>query len=504
MLQCPNCHKIMEDGAKFCSECATLLVPMEEIQEEIPEEEAALDANDTEELKEDPDTIQQIEESAQPAGTKKHPRKGMFVSMLLAILAVVAMYVFYEDLGFDTSKKETGNAVLYVKDGELYYNDFGEKGETQITKNLSGAMSEKEKMSNVVRLSLDGKTVFYPDRMGAGTNGFSLYCIKPYKDELPIKLGNDVIWYDISEKGDIVYYITADQTLYRHDLNEKTKIAKDVLSVSLATDGKKAVYFTENALYSFIDNQSSKIASGVTQYCTDEEVKIVYYANKDGFYRYNFTDSRLIGTAKATVLSTKGVNVVMFDEEAYYVVTQIGKYELDCTQNTDKFLFSTTGNTFYYSEPIDTNGTLFDVYRVQIKEGVPQTAVLCESDVSVCITATDNAVVCLKDAKGNAGDLYIGGKCYGYDVNAMSIVKNASDEIAFLADCDESGMGTLTVFDGKKSEAVRADAIGCKYTEKGELVFLCDVGQTTKKGDLYRMVNGKEELVSDNVSILIS
>ena len=215
----------------------------------------------------------------------------------------------------------------------------------------------------------------------------------------------------------------------------------------------------------------------------------------------NSATSQAIGTADASMMASGGVNLVFKDEEALYVATQIGKYELDCVWTTAYFWFSDSGNALYYAEPLDGQTTCFDVYRVQIEDGKPQTAVLCEADVSCVLDVNDTSAICMKDMRGSVGDLYIAGICCGYDVSFM-IAQSSSDEIAFLADCDENGAGTLTVFDGKKTATVRADVSGVAYTDQDELIFLCDV--RNGKGDLYRVVNGEAKLICEGASILLS
>ncbi len=510
MLKCPNCHKIMEDGAKFCSECASSLVPLEENENALPKEALVEEIVAEMEESEVTEVIVETEESEETAEpekepVKKHSRKGVFVSMLLAILAVVAMYIFYEDLGFGTSQKGSNDVVLYLKDGELYYNDLSGSGEIQITKDLAGALSVTEMSLISVKLSDDGKTVFYPDRAGAGTDGYSLYCTKPGSDELPVKLGNDITWYDIDGAGSVVYYITTEKIMYRHDLQSKTKIAVGVETLTVSDNGKKAVYRTEDGgLYLIEDNTAAKkIASRASAYYVSGSMDCLYYTAADGLWRFDFADSYKIGSDKAEVLNYRDCNLVFIDDGVCYLVTNVGKYELDCEKSASDFLFSVSGEVLFYCESVGEDTNINDVYRVQIKDGKPGAAVLCDSDASGCFLVNDTTIGCFKDVKEHVGDLYINGKCYGYDVNLYSLVRDGSKAVAFLADCAADGSGTLTVFDGKDTFTVRSDVSGCSYTAKGELVFLCDMGKSNGKGDLYRIVGNEAKPVTDGVSMLV-
>jgi len=104
--------------------------------------------------------------------------------------------------------------------------------------------------------------------------------------------------------------------------------------------------------------------------------------------------------------------------------------------------------------------------------------------------------------KDDLGDLYINGKCLGYEVSAQMIKWDGVEGVAFLADCDAVS-GVLTVFDGKKASSLRGDVAAFAYTAKGEIVFLCDVGQNSGQGDICRMVDGNAVVVADGVTHLI-
>lgn len=491
MIKCPKCGNEMKDGAKFCSECATPLPGSAiEIETTPKTEESAVPAVVA------PEVVAAEEVPAPPATQKRRSIKGLFLSLLLAIVAVVAMYVFYEDLGFVTPKTKAANVVLYVKDGQLYYNDLDAAKEYQITKDLESTGKSHVDIMLSVRLSADGKTVFYPDRTGGEDDSYALYCATPGGDALPIKLGSDVILYSISDKGDLVYYITTDGSLYRHDLTAKNKIDNKASAVTVAKDGKEVVYLCENGLY-YIEGDANpkRISADVSRYDAAKNLDYVYFSKEDGYYCFDKKEMYQIASKNATLHSgwTNGC-LVFEDEDTFYLAKGKEKYALDCAENAQRFLFSQSGEALYYLEGNDA-------YCVKIKNGKPGAATLCESDVGDMLGVVENSLVCLKDMKdASMGDLYIGGKCVGADVSLITIAFNKDKQLAYLADCTD-GSGTLVVYENKPKNLGTVEARDLAYTEKGELlVHTIQSG----KGELYRLLDGKLTWLADDVSWIVT
>ena len=91
MKKCPNCQKIALDAdAAFCSACATALIECEPSEKQEKRE------------------------------TDGRSRRGLLICILIAICAVIAMYVYFDELGFERSKKEA-SAVSAVATKEQVF-----------------------------------------------------------------------------------------------------------------------------------------------------------------------------------------------------------------------------------------------------------------------------------------------------------------------------------------------------------------------------------------------
>ncbi len=463
MIKCPSCNKEMEDGARFCSQCGYAF-PEEEAR---PAEEAAEQAVSQVEMTEAPlsasvKTQPKEEQTAPVTKTADNPQKrstkGVWVSMLVAILAVVCMYVFYGELGFDSPKGKTNSAVVYVKEGQLRYNDL-DGTELQLTKDLAGAVTEDEydRLADLVKISPDGKTVFYPDRNGFD-GGVALYSVKIGTDALPTKLGNDIAEYQLLSDGVSVLYLSSDGSLYRYDGTQKSKVKADVT----------AFYHTDGLSYA-------------------------YFLTESGLYYYDTSAKKITGSAQP--IGYGGGTLVYREADKTYVVMGDRRGEWDLPTDVAEVRPDEKGSTLYYTEEIGEG--LYDLYCVTIEDGKMGAPRLWEGDVQNYLMCGATALS-VKDG----GDLYVNGVCLGYDVSSQQIASNGN-MIAFLADCDTVGNGRLCLWEGKKSSAVRDDVAMLGFTAKAELFYLCDVGKTSGKGSLY--LHGRQPtLIADDVSFVIA
>ncbi len=465
-MQCPNCHKELAPDAKFCSQCGAPIAPPPEeetalLEEELAQPEAVSALSEEEAVLSEEDLNLSAEEPV-PSSPAKRSRKGVLVSMLLAVLAVVCMYVFYGELGFDAPETKGNDAVLYVKDGELFYNDQNGK-EVQLTKDLAGAVADFNLLDVFVKLSSDGKTVFYPDRAGADGNGISLYCTQIGNEQLPVKLGNGIVSYQVLSDGKTVYYLDAEGNLFLYDQNKKTKLRSAVQTI-YTTDDKDYLYCqTENGIYFHQKDQTKQLANNSVQ-----------------------------------LLAHGAGMLVCRDGDKTYVIQADRAMEWNLPQNATQIGISLSGKELYYCEAA---GELLDLYSATVRDGKIDTARLWEGDI-LGYLVTETSPLAFKDgneARGTA-DLYCNGMLLGYDVLPEK-VRMVGDCIVFLADCDENS-GTLTVYEGKKNRILRTDVFDLQLTSSGKIVFLADVAAKSGTGELYRH-GDKAELVASNVAKIV-
>lgn len=342
MIQCPKCAKQLPDGTAFCDECGTKIEPAFFCPNCGTQTSASagfcgncgfsLQAQAVQK----PSTVQTVKPAATGffsgliAKISALPKKllalgGGAVALLLVIVILLSIFL-------------TGgpnNYSLYFKDGELYYADVDDFEPFEVTANLYNttyAFSE---------LSSDGKTLFYLDET-YNTGGSVLYYRSVNDpDEEPIKIDSNVDFFVINNSGDIVTYFKKDtNTLYQHDLNERTKIASDVADFAVTPDGETVLYTIKkdnqtNLYYKEWGDDAVKIASDI-QYVAyvSEDLETVYYtkggtkeddstAYKD-YVLYKSED----GEEGIKIVSDINYAIVFDSNEIYYTKSETQKINL--------------------------------------------------------------------------------------------------------------------------------------------------------------------------------
>lgn len=306
MLICPKCNKELEDGVKFCDTCGaqifeTIFCP--NCGEKTSTEFAFCEQCGAS-IKEDV-TIKAISEKENSnkkliEEIKSLPKKWL-LGISGGIVIVVLIIIFIGQALIGGGNK---NYCLYVKDEEIVYDDFSDEGVFELTSRLYDSQSDVElgindeyMISYYVKVSKDGKYVFYPDRLENEMQGCTLYCRnvnKPKED--PIKVDSEVTYYEINDAGTKVIYLKEDG-LYLNDLEDKEKIANDVKNVLYVSENLGTVYYeSEEGLYKNVigEDDVTKIASDVNYvekiydsgeiYYTKEEieeVKLIDYVTDD-------------------------------------------------------------------------------------------------------------------------------------------------------------------------------------------------------------------------------
>ncbi len=209
----------------------------------------------------------------------------------LALLTVIVIVISI----FAGNGKTPGYA-LYFKDEEMQFTFTSKIKPFEVTEDLmdDGTISTTSAALFTV-MSEDGKTLFYADRIDAGDSGYNLYYrnVKKPKAE-PERIDSNVVSYIITSDNAVVYK-SSDGELYKHNLKEKTRIAKDVSSYTVSEDGKH-IYFVddEKRLYYITGKKDKeKLEGDITNlYGVDEKGTTVYYIKNATLYKRNIKKDR--------------------------------------------------------------------------------------------------------------------------------------------------------------------------------------------------------------------
>ncbi len=344
MLICPNCGKELAEGTAFCDNCGTAIPA-------APAAETVFCANCGTQTDASSEFCQNcgaaLNAEAAPAPAKKFQITKKMLTLGAAAVAALALIVVVLCLVFSGGKKDL---ALYLKDDEIWTNNFAKKGTFEVTSKLLDG--DNAYMKGYCILSKDNKTLFFPDKIDS--DGYTLYYRDiTKKDSEAFKIDADVEEYTVSKDGKIVTYQknekrdadlgTSVYDVYQYDMKkqEKSKVASDVQDVTLGSDGKTLFYINdENELFvKQVGKDKVKLSADVYSVVgVSENNKTVYYKtfeqiekkDDDGNVIESYKEFDLfkqkIGKDKENI--AKDVDSVYFvdeDEVLFYVTAETKK-----------------------------------------------------------------------------------------------------------------------------------------------------------------------------------
>ncbi len=298
MIKCPKCNRELSDGAKFCAGCGspvfeTIFCPncgKQTSTEFAFCQSCGASVTKTPAAEQTAAPVTEQVKSA-PVGKKKLPKKAiLFGGIGVAVIAVLIIVIAL------VSGKSENNYALYVKDGEIYYNDLKKSSESlQLTSRLydSGEVSDEALSESGYQLgcytymSENGKYIFFPDKIGDGDSGFNLY----YKevsdlDEEATKIDSDVRLYFVNSSATRIIYLKGDEGdlyLYNIGKDSKEKITSDVISIEhLNEDFSTLYYIKDGSLYKYVvGKDSDKVVSDVYEVVKIYDSGEIYYLKSE-------------------------------------------------------------------------------------------------------------------------------------------------------------------------------------------------------------------------------
>ena len=334
MITCPNCGKELEDGTRFCDECGVQIVEAifcQNCGQQTSSEyafcqycgsplAAAAPAAPAAPTVEAPKAENKLK-----ALLEKIPKK----MLMIGAGAVAALLVLIVVLAIALSGGKKNNYILYVKDKEMYFTQVSKIKPWQVTDNLvdsegvenSSIASAASTIGRYVRLSEDGKKIFYVDRIGS--NGISLYYRSATNSKKEAeKIDSNIDEYQITKDGKTVVYTKGEEgDLYIHDLKDKEKVATNVSNFAIDENAKIIIWMDkeDNLYIKKGKKDKEKLDSEIDNIeLISEDFKTIWYTKEGSFYKL------VLGKDKEKIASDIYTVLVAYESgEFYYLKSSI-------------------------------------------------------------------------------------------------------------------------------------------------------------------------------------
>ncbi|MBQ8627537.1 MAG: zinc ribbon domain-containing protein [Agathobacter sp.] len=289
MITCPNCKTELANETKFCTTCGA---PIKKNPKKIPMKIWAIGA-------------------------------GAVVALIVVVVIIAAI------LGAGSKDKYT----VYLKDGELQLNLLNGKDSIEITSKFVGSMDEDYATAvagyahYLVKLSKDGKTIFYPDKFDGSSYTFDLY----YRSATNAKA-------------------------------EEKKIASDVYSYALSKDGKFVIYANHKGLYEYNFKDDEKIDGDIEAYWISEDCKSIVYTTNDGdVYRWEHgKESKKLESSVNVQYVSQDLSTIIFLEDSTLYVKKGTEDKIQIDDNVSEVVQSYENGGIYYTKISTTMTTMGD------------------------------------------------------------------------------------------------------------------------------------------------
>lgn len=340
MITCPVCGVRLADGTKFCHSCGANVVPKrfcpncgEQVDPQSPFCQNCGTPVGGPENKPAPEkkSLKDL------LGNKELLKKVLLFGGIGGAVIAVLILVISLLVG---GKDPVSRYGLYLKDQELMLCDLKKNEDLhQLTKDLLNGSDSIFQYSlwGLIRISEDGKYIFYPEKYSASSDDYYRYDYTLYFKELDdlegkgTKIDSNVKVYDINSSAGIVMYTKGDDcSLYQYDIEEgsKDKISSDTSysSFYMSEDGETVVFVTKDKdLYVKCEGEDKeKLASEISyiEYVS-EDCETLYYTKDDVLYKH------VVGKDREKLLSDVSDVILIYESgEMYFVRSEEEKVEM--------------------------------------------------------------------------------------------------------------------------------------------------------------------------------
>ena len=423
---------------------------------------------------------------------------------------------------------EDGTRLLYMDmDGKLYYSDSKKGGEVEKldsdvqVEHVSDDLSEIYYLKNdtLYFLEIGDEKVKIDSDVSDVTAVYDtgeVYYVQTESDELSLM---DFVTDDMAEADadieepdyeDFTNEVTTssgytyDETDYDAYDEAYDEYYDKVLRDELREELESYTYPIEtSSLYYYDGSESVEIADGVSD--------VMATGGAEAMVVYGKTETGDLPKVKLSEIEWS-YDVMDLLDEAFYgsaaeVFMAIGAVESEIDQETAvDFAFNTSCSALYFLDNYDDEDEAGELYAIEIKGDTAGSPELYDEDVADILRAlSDDRILYFKDFDYDdySGDMYINQATVDTDVYWYSYAAYGN-QLCYLTDVDDDGMGTLKIYDGKEAVKIAEDV--SDFTSDGDayIAYLADYDTDDAVGDAY-LYNGSKEpqLIDDEVSMLL-
>ncbi len=287
---CPNCGAKNESGDAFCYSCGSPLSGRVQLQPKRSQAESGYARSvrfSGQDVK-----IEKIHRKARKGkGAQGGNRIIIAISAIVIILLILCIALAVSVIGGMGSK----DLVLYLKDNELM--QYAGKQVLSLDDDILDSNFEKEwgemfLYKRPVQSTEDKSLIYYPRNYTS--NGFDLYRIKSAaKEDSGEKVDSNVVEYELLDNGNVIYIKDySEKKMYLYDGDQSTKIASGVSDFIISEDEKILLWEVDDTdgyskiYYSKSDwtDDNEKIASDALILCCSDTLDEIFYEKGDALY----------------------------------------------------------------------------------------------------------------------------------------------------------------------------------------------------------------------------
>ena len=501
-MNCSKCNALIPDDAAFCPECGA---PVESPAVEEPvsrsfcpncgaelQGDAAFCGNCGERLTSPAAPKTKAGSAPKKARTgKKFPIKKV---LLLVVVLVMATAVVL--LAPSLFRGGSDSYVVYMKNAQLQFGELPKLEEVQeITTKLNNSkgMDDPEDLQEFIRITEDGKKLFYPERVECDEHGwvetvtlYYRYINNPKKDA--VKIDSGVSYYEITKNGTMVYYLK-NGNLYQHDMKEKSKIDSNVIGFLMSENGNTLLYAisieeddgseTFNVYLAHNGEEPEKILSGVSEleYSSPDLSMLVYEKNESLYVKYGDEDPVKIASDVVSVIKVHETGEIYYTKQDQEEFTHWDFIEDDVPD---------TYYSEYYSEQL-ANYTVSNPMKTLYYYNGTESTMVAENVIDWEYTDSKRAVLVYE--------------CYdGEELPKMTLSEYVEDSPSmywWLRDEMEKNAVSCVAIGGTTEEIDVGTLYTAHLNDEGMILYVCaDYDEEDACLSLYKLILGENSVES--------